>query len=186
MSWLDYVGVSLGVAISLLASACALGRGLLGLSPRQAIQLSWRFALLQFVLLAAGWLAGTEAANAIGQWSCWVAKLAMAFVAIKMLRPRRANHSPPETSGPDVLVVLLAATNSIRIHALVLGVVLSLLGSRSVVGAMVAAMLAAVLTVVGIAIGSRSGLRIAGSIQAAGGCVLLLIVARGLLSHLYG
>jgi putative Mn2+ efflux pump MntP len=186
VSWFDYVGVCLGVAISLLASACALGRGLLGLSPLHAYQLSWRFALLQFVLLAAGWLAGVEAARAIGLWSCWAGILIMALVAFKMLWVHRTNHIHSETSGLDGLAMLLAVANSIKVHALVLGFVLALLGSRSVVAALIAGMFAAVLTVVGIVAGSRKGLRVARGIQSAGGCVLLLIVARGFFSRFCG
>ena len=46
--------------ISLLASACALGAGLAGLSRFRVCQLSWNLAILQFALLVTGWLLGIE------------------------------------------------------------------------------------------------------------------------------
>ena len=186
MSSLDYVGVCLGVAISLLASACALGQGLLGVSSLQACQLSWRFALLQFVLLVAGWSAGIEAAGAMEGWSCWAGILVVALVALKMLWGRRANQIHPEPPDTDRLVTLLAAASWVKLHPLVLGFVLALLGCRSVVAALMAGIIAAALTVAGIVAGSQKGLRLARGIQSAGGGVLILVIARELFSHLCG
>jgi hypothetical protein len=94
VSWFDYVGVCLGVAISLLASACVLGQGLLGVSSLQACQLSWRFALLQFVLLVAGWLAGIEAVGTMEGWSP-----SEHFSGLKMQLPWSM------TEAPDLVLV---------------------------------------------------------------------------------
>ena len=186
VSWFDYVGVCLGVAISLLASACALGQGLLGVSSLQACQLSWRFALLQFVLLMAGWLAGIEAAGATEGWSCWAGILVVVLVAMKILWGRCAKHIHREPPGADRLVTLLAAASWVKFHPLVLGFALASVGCRSVVAALIAGIIAAALTVTGIVAGSQKGLRVARSIQSAGGCVLLLIVARAFFSHACG
>lgn len=186
MSWFDYVGVCLGVAISLLASACALGRRLSGLSSIAAFQLCWRFALLQLVLLAAGWAVGVEAASAMAGWSCWIARLVVALVAVKMLWPHRASRSDCETSGENDSAMLLTTATSVKLHPLVLGFVLASLGCRSVLTALMAAMISSGLTLVGILGGARKGLQVAHRLQSAGGGILLLVLARGFFSHFGG
>jgi len=183
VSRFDCVGVCLGVAIGLFASACALGRGLFGLSSLQTYQLSWRFALLQFILFVAGWLAGIEVASAMGAWSHWAGTVVVALMAAHMLWGCRANHIHRETFGVDESAMLLTVALCVKLQPLALGLVLAFLGCRSVIDATLVGLIAGILTVMGIVAGSRRGLQVARGVRSAGGCVLLVVVARAFLSH---
>ena len=161
---------------SLFASASVLGRGLPGLSSLEACQLSWNFALQQFVLLMAAWFAGIKADATMAEWSHWVATLAIALVAFKMLWIRRTNRSHNDPSDVDDPTMVLAVATTVRIHPLVLGFVLALLSFRSVIAALVAGSFVAVITPLGIVSASKKGLQVARDIQAVGGCILILVV----------
>ena len=185
MSCFDCIGACLGVAIGLagLGACPALGRGLFGLSPLQTYQLSWRFALLQFVLLVAGWLVGMEVANTTDKWCYRAGTLLVALMAMKMLGRCRENRIRRETPRGDEPAMLLATAFCVKLQPLALGLVLAFLGCRSVVAAILVGLIAGILTVMGIVAGSRRGLQVARGVRSAGGCVLLVVVARAFLSH---
>jgi putative Mn2+ efflux pump MntP len=177
MSWFDLTGLCFGFGISLFASACALGTGLVGLSRFRVCQLSWNLAILQFALLVAGWLLGVEATHHAGVWVVWADTVFVLLVAIKMFWLGQPSHVPGETSGVDRTMTLLGMTTNARILVLAWGFVLASLTIHQGSIGLLAGTLAFMLTGVGILAGYRFGVQVPRGPKWAGACALLLIAA---------
>ncbi len=177
MSWFDLAGLCFGFGISLLASACTLGTGLVGLSRFRVCQLSWNLAILQFALLVAGWLLGIEATHRMGVWVVWADMVFVFLVAIKMFWLGRPSHGPRETSGVERTVTLLGMTINSRILVLVWGFVLASLNSHQGSMGLLAGTLAFMLTGIGILAGYRFGVQVPRGPKWAGACALLLLAS---------
>ena len=177
MSWFDLTGLCFGFGISLLASACALGTGLVGLSRFRVCQLSWNLAILQFALLVAGWLLGVKVTHHVGVWVVWADIVFVFLVAIRMFSMRKPSHVPKETSGMDQTTMLLGMTSSARILVLAWGFVLASLTIRQGSVGLLAGTFVFMVTGVGILAGYRFGVQVPRGPKWAGACVLLLIAA---------
>ena len=177
MSWFDLTGLCFGFGISLLASACALGAGLAGLSRFRVCQLSWNLAILQFALLVTGWLLGIEATHRMGVLVVWADMVFVVLVAIKMFWLGKPSHVPGETTGVDRTMTLLGMTTSARILVLAWGFVLASLTIHQGSTGLLAGTLAFMLTGAGILAGYRFGVQVPRGPKWAGACALLLIAA---------
>ncbi len=177
MSWFDLAGLCFGFGISLLASACTLGTGLVGLSRFRVCQLSWNLAILQFALLVAGWLLGIEATHRMGVWVLWVDMVLVCLVAINMFWLGKPSFVPRETSGVDQTMTLLGMTINARLLVLAWGFVLASLAIHQGSMGLLAATLALMLTGVGILAGYRFGVQVSRGPKWTGACALLLIAA---------
>jgi putative Mn2+ efflux pump MntP len=177
MTWFDLTGLCFGFGVSLLASACALGAGLAGLSRFRVCQLSWNMAILQFALLVAGWLLGIEATHRLGVWTVWADLVLVFFIAIRMFLMGSRSQVPRETSGVDRTMTLLGMTINARILVLAWGFVLASLAIHQGAVGLLVGTLVFMVTGVGILAGYRFGVQVPRGPKWAGACALLLIAA---------
>ena len=186
MHWLDLLGVSLGLAMDALAVSIAVGLTVAPVTARHTFRLAFHFGLFQFMMPIVGWLAGREMASHIDAYDHWVAFGLLCFVGGKMLWEARGQKEPDRETDPTRGLTLVTLSVATSIDALAVGMSMALLGVSVWIPAVVIGIVAGALTTVGISFGSRIGPRWGPWAAAAGGCVLLLIGVRILLSHISG
>ena len=184
MNPLDLLGIAVGLAMDAFAVSIAAGLNLAPVSPRQVFRLAFHFGLFQFMMPVFGWLAGRQLVAYISTYDHWVAFGLLGLVGGKMLldaaRGKKSGYKVDPTRG-FMLVTLSVATS---IDALAVGLSMAFLRDSVWTAAVVIGLVAAALSAVGIGFGGRLGRRWGRWAEAAGGCLLLLIGARILVSHL--
>ncbi len=183
LSWWTLLGIALGLAMDAFAVAVASGLSLASVTPRHTFRLSFHFGLFQFLMPILGWLAGNRVAGYIEGYDHWLAFLLLTGVGGKMLweaaHARRDQPKADPTRGWR-LIVLSVATS---LDALAVGLSMAFLGVPVLLPSVVIGIVAGLLTAVGITFGGRLGGRSRYWAEVAGGCVLVLIGANILISH---
>lgn len=186
MTWINLLGVSLGLAMDAFAVSLAVGLTIATVTRRHTFRIAFHFGLFQFLMPVFGWLAGRSAAEHIAQWDHWLAFALLGFVGGKMLREsaeeKKFDPGKDPTRGLS-LVVLSVATS---LDALAIGLSMALIGVSVWLPSAVIGLVACMLSAVGILFGSRIGPRWGPWAERAGGCILIFIGFRILLSHLAG
>jgi putative Mn2+ efflux pump MntP len=184
LSLLDLLGMSVGLAMDAFAVSIAAGLSLAPVRPRQMFRLAFHFGLFQFMMPVLGWFAGQQLASYISPYDHWAAFGLLGMVGGKMLlgavRPRESGWKVDPTRG--LMLVMLSIATSI--DALAVGLSVAFLRDSVWIPAVVIGLVAAALSGVGIGFGGRLGRRWGRWAEAAGGCLLLLIGVRILVSHL--
>ena len=188
MSWLNLLGIAVGLAMDAFAVAVAAGLSLPRVTGRHVFRLAWHFGLFQFMMPILGWLAGRLVSQYVAAFDHWVAFGLLGLVGGKMLHEALRPGGPAPGAGTDptrgmMLVALSVATS---IDALAAGLSLAFLDISIWAPCVVIGLVAGLLTMIGIRFGSRIGGRFKRVAGAAGGLVLLAIGARILISHLSG
>lgn len=186
LNWPNLLGISIGLAMDAFAVSVAAGLALAPVTPRQMFRLAWHFGLFQFMMPILGWLAGQQLAAHIRAYDHWVAFALLAFVGGKMLIESRQEKAPGSKGDPTRGLMLVTLSVATSIDALAVGVSMAFLGVSVWFPSVVIGIVAATLTAIGFGFGSRLGTRWSRRAEAAGGCVLLLIGSRILITDLLG
>ncbi len=190
MNWLDVLsvlGIAVGLAMDAFAVSIAAGLTLASVTPRHTFRLAFHFGLFQFMMPILGWLAGKELASHIGAYDHWVAFALLAFVGGKMLLDARSEKTPDAKADPTRGLMLVTLSLATSTDALAVGMGMAFALHVSVwMPSVVIGIVAATLSAIGITCGSRIGPRWGSWAEVAGGCILLLIGASILVSHLGG
>jgi putative Mn2+ efflux pump MntP len=181
---LDLLALAVGLAMDAFAVSIAAGLSLAPVSLRQTFRLAFHFGLFQFMMPVLGWLAGQQLVAYISAYDHWVAFGLLALVGGKMLfdaaREKESSYRVDPTRGL-MLVTLSVATS---IDALAVGLSMALMRDPVWTAAVVIGLVAAALSAVGIGFGGRLGRRWGRRAEASGGCLLLAIGVKILVSHL--
>ena len=186
MSWLNVLGVAVGLAMDAFAVAIAAGLSLRPVTGRHVFRLAFHFGLFQALMPVLGWTLGRGMAAWIGGYDHWVAFGLLTVIGAKMLSEARGDKSLDAKADPTrgwSLVLLSVATS---IDALAVGLSMALLGVSVWFPAAVIGVVTAGLTAFGITVASRLGHRWGAWADIVGGGVLILIGLRILLSHTTG
>jgi putative Mn2+ efflux pump MntP len=186
LSWTNLLGISVALAMDAFAVSIAAGLSVGSVSGRPLFRIAFHFGLFQLLMPILGWLAGNELASHIRAYDHWVAFALLALVGGKMLLEARGNKQLGSRQDPTrglMLVILSVATS---IDALAVGLSMAFLGVSVWIPSVVIGVVAATLSAIGFCFGGRLGGRWGSRAEAAGGCVLLLIGVRILVSHLVG
>ena len=190
MSWLNIVGLAVGLAMDAFAVSVAAGLTVGRVTRRHVFRVAWHFGLFQFLMPVLGWLAGTAVAEHIRAYDHWAAAGLLGLIGGKMLHEAWRGGHGGAGAGPRrdptrgvTLVVLSIATS---IDALAVGVTVAFLDVSIWLPSAVIGVVAGALSAVGITFGGRIGPRRRRWAEAAGGAVLLAIGARILIAHLLG
>jgi len=186
LNWLNLLGISLGLAMDAFAVSIAAGLTIAPVTPRHTFRLAFHFGLFQFMMPIFGWLAGKEMAAYIEPYDHWLAFGLLWFVGAKMLLDARSEREPESKSDPSRGLMLVTLSVATSIDALAVGLTMALLGVSIWLPAAVIGIVAAAMSTLGVSFGSRLGSRCGHWAEAAGGCVLLVIGGRILISHLAG
>jgi len=184
--WLTVLGIAVGLAMDAFAVSIAAGLAVSPVRFRHVFRLAFHFGLFQFMMPVLGWLAGSRLADLIGAYDHWAAFGLLAFVGGKMVLQSRREEHEAARSDPTRGLSLVALSVATSLDALAVGLSMALLGVSVWVPAVVIGLVAAALTAVGIIFGSRLGPRWGRRAELIGGCVLLAIGVRIVVSHLAG
>jgi len=183
---LNILGIAVGLAMDALAVSIAAGLTIPRLTGRHVFRLAWHFGLFQFMMPILGWLAGTTISQHIQAYDHWLAFGLLALIGGKMLREGLAADGSQDKGDPTRGLMLVTLSVATSIDALAVGLSIAFLQVSVWVPSVVIGIVAGTLTTLGIVFGSRLGKRWQHRAEIAGGCVLILIGIRILISHIYG
>lgn len=165
-----------------IAAGITIGR----VRPRQVFRLALHFGLFQFMMPILGWLAGSRISSYVTDYDHWLAFGLLSIIGGKMLLDAGSGAGKKTKADPTKgwLLVLLSIATSI--DALAVGLSMALLQVPILLPCVVIGLVAASFSAVGITFANRLLRRWERVAEAFGGCVLILIGLRILISHEYG
>jgi len=184
MDHLTIFGIALGLAMDAFAVAIATGLNLPRVTPRHVFRIAFHFGIFQFMMPVIGWFVGEKIALWIGLFDHWIAFLLLAFVGGQMLRQAWAEQGIASKADPTRGMMLVTLSIATSIDALAVGMSLAFLNISIWFPSAVIGMITSVLSAIGMTAGKRFGARGGQLAEAAGGCVLLFIGVKILISHL--
>ena len=186
MSLLSLIGIAFGLAMDAFAVSVAAGLTVGNVTPRHTFRLAFHFGLFQFLMPILGWLAGKELAELIRDYDHWLALALLGFVGGKMLWDGWQGESSQTASDPTRGLMLVTLSLATSIDALAVGLSMAFLNVSVWFPAIVIGCVAAGLTAIGISLGQRIGTGVGRWAEVAGGCVLIFIGIRIVVTHLSG
>jgi len=187
LTWLALLGLSVGLAADAFAVSVAAGMVIAPVTPRHVFRLAFHFGLFQFLMPVVGWLAGEQLAERISAYDHWAAFALLGFVGGKMLfEGCRGQDKPNCDRDPSRGLRLVALSLATSLDALAVGMSMAFMGVSIWFPSVVIGAVTATLSAIGVLMGGRLGIRWARWAEALGGCVLIAIGLKVLLSHLGG
>ncbi|MFQ5811164.1 MAG: manganese efflux pump MntP family protein, partial [Armatimonadota bacterium] len=186
LSWLNIIGIAIGLAMDAAAVSIAAGLTIRRLTGRHVFRLAWHFGLFQFMMPILGWLAGTTVATHIAAYDHWLAFGLLGFIGGKMLFEGLSGNEEQNKSDPTRGLMLVTLSIATSIDALAVGLSIAFLQVSVWLPSIIIGLVAGALTTVGVVFGSRLGKRWQRRAEIAGGCILILIGIRILISHIWG
>lgn len=186
MSWLNLLGISVGLAMDAFAVSIAAGLAVRPVTPRHTFRLAFHFGLFQCMMPVVGWLAGQQLASHIRAYDHWAAFALLTFVGGKMLWEARGERKPHTKADPTRGLMLVTLSVATSIDALAVGLSMAFLRVSVWVPSVVIGLVAAAFSAIGIRFGGRLGPRWGRGAEAAGGGILILIGTRILVLDLLG
>jgi len=98
LSWLNLLGMAVGLAMDALAVAIVAGMTVARVTPRHTFRVAFHFGLFQFLMPVLGWAAGRQLAGVVADYDHWAAFGLLALIGGKMLfeagRETNVNNRP--------------------------------------------------------------------------------------------
>jgi putative Mn2+ efflux pump MntP len=185
LSWLNLVGISLGLAMDAFAVSIAAGLSIGSVTARHSFRLAFHFGLFQFMMPVIGWVLGRELVQYIADYDHWLAFGLLCLVGGKMLRDSLSSSNPKDKRDPTRGILLVVLSVATSIDALAVGLSLAFLRVEIWRPSLLIGIVAATLSVIGISLGNRLGPRLGRWAELTGGCILIFIGIRILFSHLW-
>ena len=183
MSWLNLLGIAVGLAMDAFAVSIAAGLMLGTVTPRHVFRIGWHFGFFQFMMPIVGWWLGSRVSSYIAAYDHWLAFGLLVFVGGKMLLEAWRGNGQPGGSDPTkgwTLVMLSVATS---IDALAVGLSLAFLAVPILLPSIVIGIVAAGFSTAGITLASRLFRNWGRRAEVLGGVVLILIGIRIVVEH---
>ncbi|MDY0166235.1 MAG: manganese efflux pump MntP family protein [Thermoguttaceae bacterium] len=184
MGWLWLCAIAVALAMDAFAVAVSAGLVVRPATFRSMFRLAFHFGLFQFLMPVIGWAAGQPLADSISNYDHWVAFGLLTLLGGKMLWEARAPDRPSRSDDPTRGLMLVTLSVATSLDALAVGLSLALVGISIWLPAVVIGLVAAGLSAVGFGLGARLGSLWGRWAEVLGGCILLCIGARILLTHL--
>lgn len=184
MSWLNVLGIAVGLAMDAFAVSIAAGLVLERPTRRHVFRLAFHFGLFQFLMPVIGWLAGRTVAAYIRPYDHWAAFGLLTLIGGKMLWQSHRKDDQADPRDPTRGWMLVGLSVATSIDALGVGLSMAFLAVSIWAPCVVIGLVAAGFTWVGIRFGGRLGRRFRKWADILGGLVLLAIGARILVTHL--
>jgi len=183
LSWLNLLGIAVGLAMDAFAVSIAAGLMLGTVTPRHVFRIGWHFGFFQFMMPIAGWWLGSRVSSYIAAYDHWLAFGLLMFVGGKMLLEAWRGNGQPGSSDPTrgwMLVMLSVATS---IDALAVGLTLAFLAVPILLPSIVIGVVAAGFSTAGITLASRLFRNWGRRAEVLGAVVLILIGIRIVVEH---
>lgn len=182
MTWLEILLISLAMSFDAFAVSLAAAATGFANHPRAIFRLSFHFGLFQFGMPVLGWLGGTALAPVIGPYDHWLAFGLLAWVTIRMLRPKDSDsfEGQADPSRGTTLVLLAIATS---IDALAIGLSLALLNISILWPSISIGLVTASASLLAIQLGRGLHQRFGRQAEIFGGLILIAIAIRIVIEH---
>ena len=184
MSWLNILGIAVGLSMDAFAVAVAAGMVLGTVTYRHVFRLAWHFGLFQFLMPILGWWLGSTVSNYVAAYDHWLAAALLLLLGGKMLRDAVSGDKRDNRANPTKGWMLVTLSIATSIDALAVGLSMAFLRIEILLPSVVIGVVAAAATAVGITFGARILGRWGRAADVLGGGVLILIGLRILISHL--
>ena len=184
MSWLNVLGIAVGLAMDALAVSVAVGLSLARVTPRHTFRIAFHFGLFQFMMPILGWLGGNVWRRISARGTTGSLSDCSATSAARCFGKPAAERNPGSKADPTRGVMLVTLSIATSIDALAVGLSMAMIHVSIWGPSVVIGLVAAALSAIGITFGRRFGSRWGYWAEVAGGGVLLVIGTRILLSHL--
>lgn len=176
--------IALGLSADCFAVALSGSISMETLAYRQVLRASFAFGLFQFLMAAAGWLAGGSVVGIVSAYDHWVAFGLLALVGGRMvwgtICSRQSRSEDADITKGLVLLSLSVATS---IDAFAVGLSLAFF-ERDVMGiSLVIGLVAFIVTAAGFGLGRRVGSLLGEPARLIGGVILIGIGVRTLITH---
>ena len=183
MSWLNLLGIAVGLAMDAFAVSIAAGLALRTVTSREVFRIGWHFGLFQFMMPIVGWSLGSRVSHHIAAYDHWLAFGLLGLVGGKMLMEAWRGDRQAVRSNPTkgwILVLLSVATS---IDALAVGLSLAFLSIPILLPSIVIGIVAACFSTAGIALAGKLFRTWGRRAEVLGGSVLIFIGIRIVLTH---
>ena len=184
MNWIAVLGIALGLAMDAFAVSIASGLKLSRITPRHLFRLSFHFGLFQFLMPVIGWYIGRQMAALIAGFDHWIAFGLLSLVGGRMLWEAGSETESEAMADPTRGMLLVALSLATSLDALAAGVSLAFLRQSIWIPSVTTGVVTATMTGIGMVFGSRFGRRWGRWAEVLGGCVLILIGLRIVVSDL--
>ncbi|MBU0716966.1 MAG: manganese efflux pump, partial [Planctomycetes bacterium] len=101
MSWLNLLGIAVGLAMDALAVSIAAGLSIGNVTPRQVFRIAFHFGLFQFMMPILGWLLGSTISAQVAAYDHWLAFGLLAIIGGKMLANARSGAQRRDKGDPS-------------------------------------------------------------------------------------
>ncbi|MGB2987875.1 MAG: manganese efflux pump MntP family protein [Phycisphaerae bacterium] len=183
MSWLNLVGIAVGLAMDAFAVSIAAGLTIDGVTPRHVFRIAFHFGLFQFMMPILGWLLGSTISMQVVAYGHWLAFALLSIIGGKMLLDARSGSRRAAKGDPSRGWMLVALSLATSIDALAVGLSMAFLQISIWLPCVVIGLVAALFSAVGITFSGRVLHRWGRVADLVGGCILILIGVRIVVSH---
>ncbi|HOW69783.1 MAG TPA: manganese efflux pump MntP family protein [Phycisphaerae bacterium] len=184
MSWLNILGIALGLSMDAFAVAIAAGMQLGRVTPREVFRLGWHFGLFQFLMPILGWWIGSTVAASIASVDHWIAAALLWTIGGKMLYEAWRHREAKDKTNPTKGWLLVSLSVATSIDAFAVGLSLAFLRISIWLPSVVIGTVTALLTCLGMTFGARVLGRWSRFAEILGGIILILIGCRILVAHI--
>ncbi len=175
--------LAIGLAMDAFSVSTAAGFSLKKVDLYQASKMSLNFGLFHVIMPILGWYAGSRVLCLIADYDHWVAFLLLLFVGGKMIIEAIRAEDRIEPNKILNNFSLLLFSIAVSIDAVAVGLSFYLENIPVVKPAIIMGAVTFVCTFIGVIVGNKIGRLIGRSAQIMGGCVLILIGLRIVITH---
>lgn len=150
---------------------------------RHVFRIAFHFGLFQFMMPIVGWLVGSTISAQVAAYDHWLAFALLGGIGGKMLLDARSSTERKANADPSRGWMLVALSIATSIDALAVGLSMAFLQVSVWLPCVIIGLVAALFSTLGIAFADRilrRWERVAGLV---GGCILIMIGVRIVLSH---
>lgn len=183
MSWLNLSGIAVGLAMDALAVSIAVGLAIDGVTPRHVFRIAFHFGLFQLMMPILGWLVGSAISTQVVAYGHWLAFALLGIIGGKMLLDACSGTGRKAKGDPSRGWMLVALSLATSIDALAVGLSMAFLQVSVWLPCVVIGLVAALFSTAGITLAGRVLHRWGRVADLVGGCILILIGVRIVVSH---
>jgi putative Mn2+ efflux pump MntP len=177
--------ISVGLAMDAFAVSLGVGTAGKANSFRAKFRLAFHFGFFQTMMTILGWLAGSSIAGLISGIDHWIAFILLGYVGLNMARSGLNHDQDSYSTDPSkgkTLMMLCVATS---IDAMAVGLSMAMIGTAVFSSSLMIGLVTLFLSSVGLYTGAQLGEKFGKRMEILGGCILIFIGLRVVITHLF-
>ena len=182
MTTVEIIIIALGLSMDISAvSLAAAAAGFAG-NIRTRLRLSLCFGFFHFLMPVLGWLMGIGFVSYVKNFANWIAFFILFFIGIRMIWEALSKSDQSNRSDPFRGMSLIMLSLATSIDALSLGISLAILEVNILYSSLTISIITALMCLLSMSLGAKLGAKFGKSMVIIGGCVLIVIAGRILVS----